>query len=84
MILGKTKMISYENLEEARAKRAAKKKATVNKGKRGLKRKSLTPETETEVEAQAGSPKVVTNLSMPKEKVTRKSEIEIAKTLEAL
>ena len=38
--------MSYEDLEEARAKRAAKEKATAEKGKgkRGCKRKSLTPE----------------------------------------
>lgn len=84
VVLGKAKVMSYENLEEARAKRAAKEKATVGKGKRGLKRKSPTPGTEAEVEAQAGSPKVVTDSSVPKEKVARKSEIGAAKTLEAL
>ena len=38
--------MSYEDLEEARAKRAAKEKATVEKdrGKRGRKRKSSAPE----------------------------------------
>ncbi|KAL2038824.1 hypothetical protein N7G274_008582 [Stereocaulon virgatum] len=38
--------MSYEDLEQARAKRAAKEKATVDKGKgkRGRKRKSPTPE----------------------------------------
>lgn len=38
--------MSYEDLEEARAKRAAKEKATADKGKRkrGRKRKSFTPE----------------------------------------
>ncbi|KAL2040388.1 hypothetical protein N7G274_006831 [Stereocaulon virgatum] len=46
VVLGKAKVMSYEDLEQARAKRAAKEKATVNKGKgkRGRKRKSPTPE----------------------------------------
>ena len=42
----KAKVMSYENFEEARAKRAAKEKATADKGKRerGRKRKSPAPE----------------------------------------
>ncbi len=77
--------MSYEDLEEARAKRAAKEKATASKGKRGRKRKSPTPGpgVEAEVEAQAGPPKVVTDSSVPKEKVAAMSEIGPAKTLEA-
>ena len=48
VVLGKAKVMSYEDLEEARAKRAAKEKATAakGKGKRGRKRKSPTPEAE--------------------------------------
>lgn len=37
--------MSYEDLSEARAKRAAKEKATASKGKHGRKRKSPAPET---------------------------------------
>lgn len=74
--------MSYEDLEEARAKRAAKEKATAGKGKRGLKRKSPTLEAEAEVEVQAGSPKVMTDSLVPMEKVSRMSEIGPAKTLE--
>ncbi|KAL2036423.1 hypothetical protein N7G274_010863, partial [Stereocaulon virgatum] len=46
VVLGKAKVMCYEDLEQARAKRAAKEKATVDqgKGKRGRKRKSLMPE----------------------------------------
>ena len=46
MVLGKAKVMSYKDLEEARAKRAAKEKATADKGKgkRGRKRKSPAPE----------------------------------------
>jgi len=87
VILGKTKVISYEDLEEARAKRAAKEKAIASKGKRDPKRKSPTlepePEPEPELEAQAGSPKAVTDSSMLKDKVARMSKIEPAKTLGA-
>jgi hypothetical protein len=44
VVLGKAKAMSYEDLKEARAKRAAKEKATEGKGKRGRKRKSPAPE----------------------------------------
>jgi len=36
--------MSYEDIEETRAKRAAKEEATTGKGKRGQKRKSPAPE----------------------------------------
>jgi hypothetical protein len=56
VVLGKAKVMSYEDLEEARAKCAAKEeaKATASKGKRGRKRKSLpepasAPESEVKV-----------------------------------
>ncbi|KAF2177378.1 hypothetical protein K469DRAFT_603436, partial [Zopfia rhizophila CBS 207.26] len=62
VVLGKAKVMSYEDLEEARAKRAAKEKAAAGKGKgkRGRKRKSPAPE--------ADSPE-------PKAKVARMSEV---------
>ena len=44
-IIGKTKVMSYKNIENARAKRAAKEDTTAGKGTRGRKRKSLTPMT---------------------------------------
>jgi hypothetical protein len=47
LVLGKAKVMSYEDLEEARAKRAAKEAAKAKgKGKRGRKRKSPAPETD--------------------------------------
>ena len=48
--------MSYEDLEEARAKRAAKEKAATGKvkGNRGRKRKSPAPEAGSS-EAEAGS-----------------------------
>lgn len=39
-VVGKAKVMSYEDIEEARAKRAKKEQATASKGKRGRKRKS--------------------------------------------
>ena len=39
-VVGKAKVMSYEDIEDARAKRAAKEEATAGKGKRGRKRKS--------------------------------------------
>jgi hypothetical protein len=62
LVLGKAKVMSYEDLEEARAKRAAKDAAKAKgKGKRGRKRKSPAPETETDAPE-------------PKAKVARMSE----------
>ena len=49
VVLGKAKVMSYEDLSEARVKRAAKDKASEGKGKRGRKRKSPTPEPKTKV-----------------------------------
>ena len=45
-VVGKAKVMSYEDIEDARAKRAAKEEATAGKGKRGRKRKSPAPEAE--------------------------------------
>lgn len=58
--------MSYEGLEEARAKRAAEEKATAGqgRGKRDRKHKSPT----AEAEAEAGQ-------SLPKNKVARMSEV---------
>ena len=70
-------MLSYEDLKEARAKRAAKEKAIVDKGKgkekRGRKRKSPAPEADSS-EPEAGS-------LVPKKKVARMSE-QMSKVLE--
>jgi len=70
-------VLSYKDLEEARAKRAAKEKAIADKGKRGRKRKSPAPEADLS-ELEAGS-------LVPKKKVARMSErmsevLEPAKT----
>jgi hypothetical protein len=52
MVVGKAKVMSYEDIEEARAKRAAKEQAKAKgKGKRGRKRKSPA------LEADAPEPK---------------------------
>ena len=74
VVLGKAKVISFEDIEEARAKRAAKEKATAGKGKgkRGRMRKSPAPE--------AGLPEAEAGSSVPKDKVARMSEVlELAK-----
>ena len=44
VILGEAKVTSYEDIEEARAKRAAKEEATAGKRRRGRKRKSAVEE----------------------------------------
>ncbi|KAF4631505.1 hypothetical protein G7Y89_g6620 [Cudoniella acicularis] len=48
LVLGKAKVMSYEDLQEARAKRTRKEaaKGVKSKGRRGQKRKSATPEVE--------------------------------------
>jgi hypothetical protein len=51
IVLGKVKVMSYEDLVEARAKRAAKEQVTASKGRRGRKRKDQTqPEAALVVE----------------------------------
>jgi len=66
--------MSYKDLEEARAKRAAKEKATASKGKgkRGHKRKSPAPEAGL---PEAGLPEAEAGSSVPKDKVARMSEV---------
>ena len=70
VVLGKAKVMSFEDLGEARAKRDAKEKAIASKGKRGRKRKSPALE-----EAEADP-------SAPKDKVVRMSEVEPAKAVQ--
>jgi hypothetical protein len=60
--------MSYEDLEEARAKRAAKEKAIASKGERGRKRKSHALE--------AGS-------SVPKGKAARVSKVLVPREVSA-
>jgi hypothetical protein len=45
VVLRKAKVVSFEDLEEARAKRAAKEKTSLGKVKRGRKRKAPILET---------------------------------------
>jgi len=49
VVFGKAKVMSYEDLSEARMKRAAKDNASEGKGKRGRRRKSPSPEPKTKV-----------------------------------
>jgi hypothetical protein len=50
-VVGKARVMSYEDIKEARAKLAAKKEAAASKGKRGRKRKH------GEVEPDASEPR---------------------------
>lgn len=79
VILKKTKMMSYENLEKTRAKRAVKKKVIAGKRKRDHKRKSSTSESEL----QLNSLKIMTNSSVSKNKVAQTSEVESTKISKA-
>jgi hypothetical protein len=65
IVLGKAKVMGYEDLEEAQAKRTAQEKAAAErgKGKRGRKRKAPIQEEDKVVSA-----------SSPKEKVLRRDE----------
>jgi len=49
LVLGKAKVMSYEDIEEARSKRAAKEQAAAVKGKHGRKRKGLVFEADAPV-----------------------------------
>jgi hypothetical protein len=53
VVLGKAKVMSYEDIEEARAKRAAKEQAAAGKGKCRRKRKSSAEETGAPQSAKA-------------------------------
>jgi hypothetical protein len=75
LVLGKAKVMSYEDLEVARAKRAEKEaaKEAKGKGKRGRKRKRVTPEADaSEPETDASAPKA--DAPEPNAKVVRMSE----------
>lgn len=52
LVLGKAKVMSYEDIEEARAKRAVK-DAIRGKGKRGRKRKSAVLESDPESDPES-------------------------------
>ena len=52
LVLGKAKVMSYKDIEEARAKRAIK-EAIRGKGKRGRKRKSAMPESDLELDLES-------------------------------
>ena len=78
VVLGKAKVMSYEDLEEARAKRATKEKARAakGKGKRGRKRKSPALDTKAEAEAEANSQEEEAGSSVPENKMARMGEVE--------
>jgi hypothetical protein len=93
VVLGKAKVMSYEDIEEARTKRAMK-DATKGKEKRGRKRKSVVPvmdESDTEVEtAEPEVAHAAKEVIMAKRKRSRKRknagqepEPEVVQTFEA-
>jgi len=95
VVLGKAKIISYKDIEEARIKRAAKDAAN-DKGKRGRKRKSTALEAdEPEAEAEPEVAHAAKEVIMGKRKRGRKRksavqeadepelEQEVARTIEA-
>ncbi|KAF1354309.1 hypothetical protein EJ07DRAFT_158470 [Lizonia empirigonia] len=64
-VLGKAKVMSYEDLEEARAKRKEKEKAASGKAARGRKRKA---------------PALVVDITEPRSQVIQTREAELART----
>jgi hypothetical protein len=70
VVLGTARIMSYEDLVEARAKRDKQDaiKEAKGKGKRGRKRKAVVPETEAEAEASQAGP------AEPTAKKIRRSE----------
>jgi hypothetical protein len=75
LVLGKAKVMSYEDLQEARAKRAEKEaaKEAKGKGKRGRKRKMATPEADAS-EPETEASEFEENAPEPNAKVMRMSE----------
>ena len=58
VVLGKAKVMSYEDIEEARAKRSTK-EVIAGKGKRDRKQKSATPKVEPEPEVARAAKEVI-------------------------
>ncbi|KAF1978792.1 hypothetical protein BU23DRAFT_563689 [Bimuria novae-zelandiae CBS 107.79] len=80
VVLGKAKVMSYEDLEEARAKRAAKDKATAAKGKGKCGRLRKNPAPGTAADTVPLEEEVVDS-SAPKNKEARLSDVEPARPL---
>ena len=74
---GSGRVLSYEDLQELRAKRAEKDAAKeAGKGKRGRKRKN------TALEAEANPQNIEAGLSVPKRKVARVNKGKVAEATE--
>jgi hypothetical protein len=84
VVLGKAKVMSYEDLKEARTKRAEKEaaKETKGKGKRGRKRKAAGPEAEAELTAKVA--RMSKALAPTRASVARMSETQVAEDGTAL
>jgi len=73
LVIGTAKVMSYEDLDKARAARAAKDKAAAEKGKgkRGRKRKVSAREAEGDGEGEADARGVGSSVPTPKDKWAR-------------
>lgn len=80
LVIGTAKVISYEDLDKARAARAAKEKATADKGKgkRGRKRKVSAREGDVKGDVKGDADLQEAGSSMPpsKNKRARRSSVQ--------
>ena len=65
VIVGKAKVMSYEDIKEARAKRAAKGEATAANKKHGRARKDIAPEPKAQVTQMSEAPVLLKVLEVP-------------------
>ena len=76
MILGKAKIISYEDLKKAQAKCTVKEKATAAKGKGKRSYKHKSPVLDTKAEAETNLQEEKAGSSVPKNKMVWIGEVE--------
>jgi hypothetical protein len=78
LIIGKAKVMSYEDLDKARVARAAKDKAAAEKGKGkgGRKRKVSVQEAESDIEDEVGAQEAESSMPALKEKKARSNDQE--------
>jgi hypothetical protein len=78
LVIRKAKVMSYEDLDTARAARAAKDKAAAEKGKgkRCRKRKVPAREVEGDIEGGAYTPDVGSSMCALKDKRTKQTSVE--------
>jgi hypothetical protein len=78
LVIGTEKVMSYEELDKARAARAAKEKAAADNGKgnRGLKRKISAREAEGDVEGDADGQEAGSSVPTSRDKRAKRSNLE--------